>query len=89
MPYHYVNCSGRTVLYICIEYCILVNKYYVSAQGVDECIIPVHSYSYYYYGVHTIGKHFHINLPSHCSTALVFITVVVIIVVALCSLLWL
>ena len=31
---------------MCIEYCIYVNMYHVSAQGVDECMINVH---YYYY----------------------------------------
>ena len=36
----YVNCFGRTVLYMCIEYHI-----HVSAQGVDERMINV----YYYY----------------------------------------
>ena len=43
----YVNCFGRTVLYICIEYHIYVNMYHVSAQGVDECMINVHYYYYY------------------------------------------
>ena len=42
----YVNCFGRTVLYMCIEYYIWVNMYHVSAQGVDERMINVH---YYYY----------------------------------------
>ena len=41
----YVNCFGRTVLYMCIECHIQVNMYYVSARGVDERI-TVH---YYYY----------------------------------------
>ena len=36
----------RTVLYMCIEYHVEVNMYYVSAQGVDERVINVH---YYYY----------------------------------------
>ena len=45
MPY--VNCFGRAVLYVRIEYCIYVNMYDVSAQGVDERIINV--YYYYYY----------------------------------------
>ena len=40
----YVNCSGRTVLYMCIEYHIQVNMYHVSAQDVDERIINVHYY---------------------------------------------
>ena len=38
---------GRTMLYMCIEYHILVNMYHVSAQGIDERMINVH---YYYYG---------------------------------------
>ena len=38
----YVNCFGRTVLYVCIEYCILVHVYDVSSQGTDECMINVH-----------------------------------------------
>ena len=38
----YVNCFGRTVLYMCIEYHIWVNMYHVSAQGVDERMINVH-----------------------------------------------
>ena len=42
----YVNCFGRTMLYICIEYHIYVNMYHVSAQGIDERMISVH---YYYY----------------------------------------
>ena len=32
------------MLYVCIEYHILVNKYHVSAQGVDERMINVHHY---------------------------------------------
>ena len=45
----YENCfNGRTVLCMCIEYCIQVNISDVSAQGVDECIIHVHHYYYYY-----------------------------------------
>ena len=32
----YVNYFGRTVLYVCIEYCIYVNMYDMSVQGVDE-----------------------------------------------------
>ena len=40
----YVNCFGRTVLYICIEYHIWVNMCHVSAQGVDERMINVHYY---------------------------------------------
>ena len=31
----YVNCFGWTVLCMCIEYCIKVNMYEVSNQGVD------------------------------------------------------
>ena len=42
----YVNCFGRTVLYVYTEYCIQVNMYHVSAQDVDERMINVH---YYYY----------------------------------------
>ena len=34
---------------MCIEYHIWVNMYHVSAQGVDERMINVHSSSYYYY----------------------------------------
>ena len=33
---------------MCIEYCISVNMYHVSAQGIDECMINVHYYYYYY-----------------------------------------
>ena len=43
----YVNCFGRTMLYMCIAYHISVNMYHVSAQGVDERMINV--YYYYYY----------------------------------------
>ena len=32
----------------CIEYCIYVNMYHVSVQGIDEHMINVH---YYYYNV--------------------------------------
>ena len=38
----YVNCFGRTMLYMCIEY--LGNMYHVSAQGVDERMIDIHYY---------------------------------------------
>ena len=54
----YVNCFGRTVLYVCIEYCISVNMYDVSAQGIDERMINVH---YYYY----LGRSF--RLDDHLS----------------------
>ena len=40
----YVNCFGRTMLYMCIEYCTLVNMYHVSALDVDERMIDVHYY---------------------------------------------
>ena len=40
----YVNCFGRTMLYMCIEYHIQVNMYHVSAQGVDERMINVYYY---------------------------------------------
>ena len=40
----HVNCLGRTVLYMCIEYHIQVNMYHVSAQDIDERIIYVHHY---------------------------------------------
>ena len=39
-----VNCFGRTVLYMCIEYHIYVNMYHVSAQGVNKRMINVHYY---------------------------------------------
>ena len=42
--YHFINCFGRTMLYMCIEYHIQVNVYHVSAQGFDECMINVHYY---------------------------------------------
>ena len=32
------------MLYMCIEYHILVNMYHVSAQGIDECMLNVHYY---------------------------------------------
>ena len=44
----YVDCFGRTMLYMCIEYRIYVNMYHVSAQGVDERMINIH---YYYYSL--------------------------------------
>ena len=46
--YFYVNCISRTVLYMCIEYYVMVNMYHLSAQGIaiGEHIINVH---YYYY----------------------------------------
>ena len=40
----YVNCFGRTMLYMCTECNISVNLYHVSAQGVDERMINVHYY---------------------------------------------
>ena len=36
-----VNCCGRTVLYVCIEYRVKVNMYHVSAQGIDERMVSV------------------------------------------------
>ena len=44
----YVIVSGKTVLYMCIEYLVQANMYYMSAQGVDECIINAHDLIYYY-----------------------------------------
>ena len=44
----YVNCFGRTVLYMCIEHNVYVHTYHVSAQSLDERIINVHYYYYYY-----------------------------------------
>ena len=44
-------CFGRTMLYMCMEYHIYVNMYHVSTQGIDEHIINVQFYYYYY--VHT------------------------------------
>ena len=46
----YVNCFGRTVLYMCIECHIYVNMHHVSTQGIDERMINVH---YYYYIAHS------------------------------------
>ena len=43
-----VNCFGGTVLYVRIEYCILVNMYDVRVQGVDEHMIYGHYYYCYY-----------------------------------------
>ena len=42
----HVDCFGRTVLYMCIEYHIQINMYHVSAQGVDERMINVHCIYY-------------------------------------------
>ena len=39
---HYVSCFGRTVFYMCIEYCIQVNMSDVSIQGVEERMIDAH-----------------------------------------------
>ena len=39
--------------YVCIEYCIEVNMYHVSAQGVDERMINVH---YYYNSNETMAE---------------------------------
>ena len=41
-----INCFGRTVLYVCIQYCIQVNIHHVSAQGIDGRVINVHYYCY-------------------------------------------
>ena len=52
----YVNCFGRAVLCVCIEYCTQVNMYHVSTQGIDEHMINVHYYDYHqfvYYQSHT------------------------------------
>ena len=43
-----VGCLGGTVLYVCIEYHIWVNRYHVSTQGIDERMINVHYYVYLY-----------------------------------------
>ena len=40
----YVNCFGSTMLCMCIEYHIWVNKYHVNTQGIDECMVNVHYY---------------------------------------------
>ena len=40
----YVDCFGRTMLYMCIEYHTEVKMYHVSVQGVDERMINVHHY---------------------------------------------
>ena len=44
----YVNCISRAVLSRYTDYCVYVNKYHVSAQGVDKCIINVHFLIYFY-----------------------------------------
>ena len=41
----YVNCFGRTMLYMCTEYHSEVNMYHLRAKGVDERMIKVHYYS--------------------------------------------
>ena len=48
----YVNCFGRTMLYMCIYIYIifrLIYMYRVSAQGIDENMINVHYYYDYCY----------------------------------------
>ena len=43
----YINCISysRTLLYMCTEYCVLVNStYHVRAQGISEYMINVHSH---------------------------------------------
>ena len=40
----YVDCFGRTVLYVCVEYCIKVNMYHMSTWSVAEHMINVHYY---------------------------------------------
>ena len=42
----YVDCFGRTMLYMYKEYHIQITMYHVSAQDIDEHMINVH---YYYY----------------------------------------
>ena len=50
---HCVNCFGKTVLYLCIEYPVYVNNMYnVSALGVDERMINGH---YYHHPVHSVS----------------------------------
>ena len=44
----YVIVFGKTLLYMCIEYRVQVNMYYMGSQGVDECMINAHDYIYYY-----------------------------------------
>ena len=49
----YLTCISRTVIYTCIEYCVSVNVYHVSAQGrLDERVINVH---YHYQSARTIN----------------------------------
>ena len=43
----------QTVLYVCIEYCIYVSVYDVSAQGAGERTINAH---YYYYLVRATAE---------------------------------
>ena len=50
-----VNCFGKTMLYMCIEYHVYVNMYDASTQGTDEHIIYIYIHhddddnNYYYY----------------------------------------
>jgi len=49
------------VLYLCIEYHILVNVYHVSSQGIDERMINVH-----YYIIKYTHAYSHTRTLSHC-----------------------
>ena len=44
----YVIVFGKTVLCMCTEYHVQANMYYMSAQGINECMINAHDYIYYY-----------------------------------------
>ena len=46
-PYNTLCKLFWSVFYMCIEYCIYVKMYHVSAQGVDERMVNVHYYYYY------------------------------------------
>ena len=52
---------------MCIEYHIQVNTYYVSAQGIDECMINVHYYCYYYF---QLCQAFYIGVFFQCCTVM-------------------
>ena len=42
----YVNCFGKTMLYMCIEYHVYVNMYDASTQGTDEHMIDIYIYTH-------------------------------------------
>ena len=70
----YVNCISRTVLYMCIESCVLINMYHVNTQDIDARAI--HVYYYYLCNIYAIGYPLDCtswcHLPCSCFATLIY-----------------